>query len=171
MACGGHCNHCPGHAGYKPAGTPATWTNDPIGTLDDVAFDDFNELRLQWYYEAVRWSTYPGSWPSPDPGYVGTSHTVYHTHYRWLVDILNTITGGLDRTYLTDAVLNDGQNIQDESTEALRTHLNYLRSLCVCNCNYACTCNCNYCTCNCNHACTCNCNYSDRELKENIKYM
>jgi hypothetical protein len=169
MACGGHCNHCPGHSGYIGPGVAATWTNDPIGTLDDVGAVDFNELRTQWRAEDTRWLV---SIPAGDPGAVDTNTTVYHTHYRWLVDCLDKITAGLDRTYLTDAVLITGHQIQDESTEALRTHLNYLRSLCVCNCNYACTCNCNYCVCNCNYACVCNCNnYSDKELKENIKYL
>ena len=43
---------------------------------------------------------------------------------------------------------------------------------CPCNTQYnmTCTCACNYCTCNCNY-CNCNCGYSDKELKEDIKYL
>ena len=115
----------------------------------------------------ARWSK---TYTTNDPGYVDTNDIIYATDYKFIRDALLAIAS-FSYSYLSDSYLTDLQPIYAASSTELRTQINYLRSLCVCNCNYACTCNCNYCTCNCNYACTCNCNYSDKNLKENINYL
>jgi hypothetical protein len=167
MACGGHCNHCPSHPGYDPALSAPTWTNDPIGTNDEVEDTDFNEMRAYIVTECARRSKSS----SGIAGTVNSSTVVTASDYKSLRDYLVICKAWSYPAIVNDATLAVGQNIQDESTEELRDRINTLRTECICNCNYSCTCNCNYCVCNCNHACECNCNYSDKRLKKEIQYL
>jgi len=176
MACTGHTNSCPLHAGYVAPVAAYTWTNDPITTDDPVEEDDFNEMTLVTNAEFTRRSLSPsGGFP---PANKTTNDIIYAADYRRLRDHLVTLcrqsTGvswSPNAAYTGYGALASGQEVQDESTEEIRDKLNELRAECVCNCNYACTCDCNYCTCNCNYSCVCNCNYSDKRLKNDIEYL
>ena len=176
MACTGHCNHCPAHGGYIPGIAAYVWTNDPIGTGDNVEEDDFNEMASVMNGEFTRRSFSPsGGFP---PTAKVTTDIVYSLDYRTLRDHLvrlcrqsTGIAWSPTALYCSYGALFRGGLIQDESTEEMRVKVNELRAECVCNCNYACTCNCNYCVCNCNYACVCNCNYSDKRLKKEICYL
>ena len=181
MACNGHCNYCPSHSGYSGPVTPPTWINgaDQMHTLDTtMKVQEWHFNWLAWYIdrEIDRWGvTVPGWKDLYDRKiyypYKDTNDLILAQNYKELRNALTTIRPGFTYSYLSDTYLASNKEILDESTDEIRDEIDYLHSLCVCDCNYSCTCNCNYCTCNCNHACQCNCNYSDERLKENIVYI
>lgn len=168
MVCTGHTNSCPGHPGYDPPLSPVSWTDDPLGTNDEVKATHFNELTFYIDVEFTRRGLTPsGGFPPSDKN---TNDLVEAADYREVRDHIRTLsfsTTSGDWDGAIPAIVGYGtlsrgvaSGIQDESTEEMRAEIDLLRQECLCDCNYACTCNCNYCVCNCNHACQCNCNYS-----------
>jgi len=145
---------CPSHAGKIAPVTPTSWT-DPSLTGVPIKSQHINELRTAIANENVRRSA-----GASIPAAVSVGGTVDNATIIAMRTALNLFGPWSAHASLNLTNLEEGDLVQNEQIESLRSGVNTFESQCACNCNYACTCQCDYvCTCNCNYACTCQCNY------------
>lgn len=170
---------CPGHlcnvrlgGVYSPKRPKTVWTDHPASNDVLIKQIHLTELRnaLDEEIRVRKLSTV--AWSNPGN---------YFSSTQWK-QIKNAINSCRTRDGGSAFVYHDpyepGDVITPNGMNYLRSFVNLLQNVCICQCNYDCACNCNYCTCNCNY-CTCNCNwgcpcdcaYSDKRLKIKIKYL